>query len=183
MPIPPCKPEADEEQLETILEIETNKLHDEAFEKLKIARNECKEILEGGVMEQVCEQYMCVICDNLSVANFTIGKDGVKPESVRVPECQSCERMACYVCWRKHILEGDRKCPNCHDVIQISDHELEILRQQAKKSSDEWSNSEKESMIDIDDYMQFCTKRPLKNIFYQLRIIHRCPDKEAWAIK
>ena len=31
--------------------------------------------------------------------------------------------------------------------------------------------------------MQFCTKRPLKNIMYQLRIVHRCPDKEEWAMK
>ena len=64
-------------------------------------------------MAYVCEQFMCVVCDNLSVPVYTIGKDGVKPESVRVPECENCERMACYVCWRKHILEGDRKCPNC----------------------------------------------------------------------
>ena len=38
------------------------------------------------------------------------------------------------------------------------------------------------SILDIDDYMTFCTKRALKNILYNLRIIHRCPDKEKWAL-
>ena len=132
------------------------------------------------MLKGVCEQYLCVFCDNFAVANYTLGRDGIKPETVRIPECQSCDRLACYVCWRRNLLHGDRKCPNCNDETKISDRELELLK---KQIDDNGTWDENQSLLDIDDYMNFCTKRPLKNILFQLRVVHRCPDKEEWALK
>ena len=79
------------------------------------------ELAEGGTLSLIAESFKCQICDNFVVANFDYGRNGVKLDSVRIPECRTCERMACYMCWYKHLGKEESKCPTCNDIIEVPD--------------------------------------------------------------
>lgn len=33
----------------------------------------------------VARQFLCLVCDNMVIPKFTLGKDGVKRDSIRLP--------------------------------------------------------------------------------------------------
>lgn len=110
---------------------------------------------------------MCHVCDNFIVANFDFGTDGVKESSVRIPECRVCERMACYMCWYKHLsAEGECKCPSCEDVVEVPDKER-------------FRNGYN---IEIEQYMQFVNKKAILTILFQLHVRHECDRVKRNAV-
>ena len=72
----------------------------EVINSLRIEKDQLE--IPKGQDEQICEQFLCMICDNMVIPKFTMGKDGVKQESVRIPQCEACDRLACYSCWMEH---------------------------------------------------------------------------------
>ena len=63
-----------------------------------------------------------------------MGGEGIKPESIRVPECSNCESFSCYTCWIKHVLENG-KCPG-HIGDEPCNHQVNIpenIRDQIKE--------------------------------------------------
>lgn len=91
-----------------------------------------------------------------------MGANGIKPESVRVPECEQCESFACYTCWTKHILENG-KCPGEHNG-GVCNHQVNIPEPIANKIKEQNAveldiDEEIEDFIDIDDYINWMGKR------------------------
>lgn len=66
-----------------------------------------------GQDEQISEQFLCMICGNLVIPGFTLGADGIKKSSIKIPQCQTCNGLACYGCWRVHMRKDTVSCPNC----------------------------------------------------------------------
>lgn len=113
-----------------------------------------------------------------------MGSNGIKPESVRVPECSKCENFACYTCWSKHILENG-KCPGDHEGGTCN-HQVNIpegIRDRIKgqQSRDLEIDEDLEDFIDIDDYINWIGKRKLRNILMNLRIEHHCTARKKQA--
>ena len=36
---------------------------------------------------QISEQFLCIICGNLAIPGFRLGADGIKKESIKLPQC------------------------------------------------------------------------------------------------
>ena len=71
-----------------------------------------------GPDAMIAEQFLCIICDNMVIPKFSLGKDGVKKSSVKIPQCETCDGLACYSCWRDHVKKGNNQCPKCKAPIE-----------------------------------------------------------------
>ena len=70
----------------------------------------------------VAEQFLCLICDNMVIPKFSLGKDGIKKESIKIPQCETCDGLACYNCWKEHTTKQENaKCPSCNTFIKRRD--------------------------------------------------------------
>ena len=171
-----AKPAVTEEVFSTVYGPVLAPHHSQTLGTIVIERSSVADLAEGDRSAMIAEQFLCVICSNFVVPNFEIGRDGIKESSVRLPECRSCERVACYLCWRDHLLSDDAMCPSCSDVVEVPAAEKQELQ--------EWATEGDEaSCPEIDAHMQFLTKKSLLKMLFTLRITHRCAEQRTDAMQ
>ena len=136
-PVPQMKPVVMKSQLQDILAKVLGDLQEKALSELTIPLDQVREHRAGGTISQIANQFSCVICNNFIVPMFKIGLEGIDVNSLQIPECRRCERVACYHHWEKHLLSDNPKCPNCGDVYEIPAAQKEAAKKERFPNIDE----------------------------------------------
>ena len=133
-----------------------------------------------GPDAMVAEQFLCIICANMDIPKFTLGTDGVKKSSVLIPQCESCDSLACYSCWRDHVKKDSTSCPNCMAPIQKRTGSISVSHDKrnsrALQSPGKSKNYIREDPFeaDFDRFTVFCRQKLLLNIIFEQKIHHEC---------
>jgi len=51
----------------------------------------------------MAEEFLCIYCKKFIVPDFILGKEGIKRESVKIPQCPNCHEESCYNCYKKEL--------------------------------------------------------------------------------
>ena len=62
----------------------------------------------------MAEEFLCIYCKKFIVPDFILGKDGIKRESVKIPQCPNCHEESCYICYKKELCQENSHCPKCY---------------------------------------------------------------------
>ena len=74
---------------------------------------------QEGADTMISEQFMCLICKDMVIPKFSIGANGVNRGSIKLPQCESCDGLACYNCWKDHVQNKKNfNCPGCQAPIE-----------------------------------------------------------------
>jgi hypothetical protein len=74
---------------------------------------------EDPYIKEQAESFICVVCKRFPVADFVLGKDGIKKESVMICQCNFCSGLACWNCWKKNGIKKDPICPKCRFRVEV----------------------------------------------------------------
>ena len=93
-------------------------LIEEMVQRLKIEKGMMLDL--EGPEEGTSRAFLCMICDNMVIPKFCMSKeDGIDVSSLKLPQCQTCEGLACYACWKNYIQKDKHDtCPSCHAPLR-----------------------------------------------------------------
>ena len=124
----------DDEVEELLIKLQGNFLT-EWIKTSVIHTNQVKNLKsDDELLRMNAEQFQCIVCNNYPMPSFILGKDGVKKESVKICQCDSCNSLSCFNCWKKVALKDDPKCPLCKFKIDIPD---DFYKKYPKKEKEE----------------------------------------------
>lgn len=117
------------------------------------------------------------------IPKFSLGAEGVKRSSVKLPQCEKCDGLACYTCWKNHLQKDDAVCPGCKEPIEkrkeINEHGSQVSRLQTfiegeEAGPDSIMTMEQNEVEDFDRTTVFCHQKLLLKILAEQKIRHEC---------
>ena len=107
-PRPPVTIEPLDEEAEQALIDLYGKFLPEAIKRTVIYTDQVKNLRsDDELLRTNAEQFQCIVCNNYPVPQFTLDKHGVKRESVKICQCDSCNGLSCFNCWKTVALKDD----------------------------------------------------------------------------
>ena len=117
-------------------------------------------------VKEQAEQMICTVCKNFPVPDFSLGKDGVKRESVRIAQCSHCSGLACWNCWKGNCTKKNPTCPRCRFRVDEIPEDLHLDPAKEEK---------------VQQHMNQLKQKLLLNFIFNQTILHKCKLKEKEA--
>lgn len=70
---------------------------------------------------KIAEQFLCQICDNMIIPGCSLDQNGIVKESIKIPQCLNCDKLACYHCWMELLEKDNPECPKCETKLSKVD--------------------------------------------------------------
>lgn len=135
-----------------------------------------------GSDAMIAEQFLCIICDNMVIPKFKLGTEDVKKSSILIPQCEACDGLACYSCWRDHVRKDNTSCPSCMAPIERRTGSVRAMSERpstrvkthgAESSATEYLDNDPWE-AEFDRSTVFCKQKLLLNILFEQKIKHEC---------
>jgi len=103
----------------------------EVKESLRIEPSIVKSLTSSdSFVREQSEQFICVVCKDFPIPDFEMVRGKIDVDSIRLCQCEFCNGLSCFSCWKKLSLKKDPICPKCKFRIELpKDIHLDMMRE------------------------------------------------------